>query len=65
LLPSGKVLVVQHCSAELYDPESETWSQAGSMSTDHERATATLLPSGKVLIAGGVGGETTAELFNP
>jgi hypothetical protein len=27
--------------------------------------TATLLPSGQVLVAGGVGGETTAELFNP
>src|SRR5690349_2912572 len=63
LLPSGKVLVAGGlggarpywaiASAELYDPATNSWSSAGSMATARGSHTATLLPSGKVLVAGG------------
>jgi N-acetylneuraminic acid mutarotase len=60
LLGNGKVLVagglinsVFTASAELYDPVSNTWSDAGSMATARAGATATLLGNGKVLLTGG------------
>jgi N-acetylneuraminic acid mutarotase len=44
------------------------WTTAGSMSTGREQFTATLLPSGKVLVAGGLnssGALASAELYDP
>ena len=79
LLPNGKVLVAGGengsnsssflASAELYDPASGTWSATGSLATARVAHTATLLPNGKVLVAGGfndsLGSLASAELYDP
>jgi hypothetical protein len=75
LLPNGKVLVVggdrrfgPHeplASAELYDPASGTWAATGSLITARAHHTATLLPDGRVLAAGGEDDFSSAELYNP
>jgi WD40 repeat protein len=64
LLPDGKVLVTGGgtaefhttliSSAELYDPRTGTWSPTASMFIPRNEHTATLLPNGKVLVAGGL-----------
>jgi hypothetical protein len=76
LLADGRVLVAGGSenfygptnTAELYDPSTGFWNQTGSMHTERTWHTATLLPNGEVLVAGGtVSTEPTnsAELFNP
>jgi Kelch motif/Galactose oxidase, central domain len=40
-------------NAELYDPASGTWSMTASLNTPRSNYTATPLPGGKVLVAGG------------
>jgi hypothetical protein len=56
-------------SAELYDPASGTFVPAGSMSAVRYDATATLLPNGQVLVAGGSDSSGfslgSAELYDP
>jgi WD40 repeat protein len=77
LLPSGKVLVTGGgsgsgviASAELYDPGTGAFRSTGSMSSVRYDHTATLLASGKVLIAGGDADNhgriwASAELYDP
>ncbi|WP_225981703.1 IPTL-CTERM sorting domain-containing protein [Acidovorax avenae] len=78
LLPSGKVLIAGGetsnyatsavASAELYDPATNSWSSAGSLINSRSNHTATLLPSGKVLVSGGGGSSVdraSTELYDP
>ncbi len=80
LLGSGKVLVAggygttlqgsDLSSAEIYDPSTGAWQFTGSMTTAAGNRTATLLPNGKVIVAGGglVGQPvffSAAELYDP
>jgi Galactose oxidase, central domain len=54
-------------SPELFDPATGTWTTNGALTTPRRNHTATLLPNGKVLIAGGFAGKylARAELYNP
>jgi hypothetical protein len=81
LLNNGKVLLaggrfnggtgeVSISCAEAYDRAAGTFTPAGNLTTVRALHTATLLPSGKVLIAGGIvesNGNSigTAELYDP
>jgi N-acetylneuraminic acid mutarotase len=83
LLPDGKVMAIGGSggdgrnpilsSAELYEPATGGWTVTGSMITARAGHTATLLPSGKILVAGGVELDaasrshdlSSAELYNP
>src|SRR6266404_4458673 len=49
------------------DPASGTWTVTGSLNTARYYHTATLLPNGMVLVAGGeiIGVLTSAELYDP
>ncbi len=78
LLLNGKVLVAGGydssvggatvATCELYDPVTGTWTGTGSLNEGRYDHTATLLPSGKVLVAGGLSAGAyiaSAELYDP
>jgi hypothetical protein len=77
LLPNGKVLIVGGSndanftdptplnSAELYDPATGTWTITGNLNEARQDHTATLMPNGKVLVAGGWYQVVSAELYDP
>ena len=79
LLPDGRVLVAggstekngladSSPSAELYDPTTGQFAATGPMVADRSDHTATLLPDGRVLIAGGTSADgiaAVAELYDP
>jgi len=48
----------------LYDPASGTWSNTDDLETNRDFPTATLLLSGKVLVAGGYYGALTTEFYD-
>ncbi len=56
-------------TAEVFDPAASAFAPTGSMSTPRQSHTATLLPDGKVLIAGGDDNSgltlASAELYDP
>ena len=65
---NGKVLIVEGTgdAAELYDPDSRTFLPAGiPLATHRQHPTATKLGDGKVLVVGGKGASTTAEIYDP
>ncbi len=68
-LPDGQVLLLAGGieAVELYDPASRSWRSVGSLASARYNATATLLGNGKVLVAGGWGGENlfSTELYDP
>jgi WD40 repeat protein len=72
LLADGRVLVhggnLSSSSAEIYDPESGTWTRTASTMT--ERATLTLLGDGRILATGGNEPDNgapaaSAEIYDP
>jgi hypothetical protein len=82
LLPNGKLLIVGGSnsttsnsitflkSTELYDSATNTFAPAAAtpvMNSARQGASATLLPNGKVLIAGGYNGKylATTEIYDP
>ncbi len=82
LLSNGQVLLAGGCyttggnpcqllgSAEIYDPTAGTFTATGSLISARASHSATLLPNGQVLVAGGTDFNTnvslaTAELFDP
>lgn len=79
LLPDGKVLIaggfreegtqeIAIASAEVFDPTTNTFTPTSDMNEPRNGHTATLLPNGKVLLAGGwnqLGRTATAELYDP
>jgi hypothetical protein len=59
-------------SAEVYDPRTGTWTRTGTMAQARSGHTATLLPDGRVLVAGGAAPETvpyprfsSTEIYDP
>ena len=56
-------------SAELHDLATGAWTATGPLTTAREQHTATLLPDGKVLVAGGRGTNnnplSSTELYDP
>jgi len=79
VLPDGRVFVVGGfavpggpdpplATAEIYDPGTGAWSPAGAGSIGSFDLTATSLPDGEVLVAGGLvqtGVTSSAELYRP
>lgn len=71
LLNNGNVLAVgNYPTARLYEPASDSWSEAGTPAVIRYKHTATLLPDGKVLITGGQRDDTgealaASELYDP
>jgi hypothetical protein len=78
VMPDGRVLVTgglapgaalyqRRSSTEIYDPSSGSWTEGPAMHQARDSHTATLLPNGKLLVAGGHDGGRlgSAELYDP
>jgi hypothetical protein len=68
VLVAGGIAATTLASAERYDPVSDTFQATGSLSTARHSQTATVLPTGRVLVAGGVSTTLTlasTELYDP
>jgi hypothetical protein len=69
LLDNGKVLICGGflgsstlSTAELFDPDTNTFTSTGTMNTSRQYHTATKLPNGKVLILGGYDKDSNSSL---
>lgn len=75
VMDDGKILVVgddDYASAEIYDPSSDNWSDAGTLNHPRVWASSTLLGDGRVLVAGGEDRSSlgrkmfdSAEIYDP
>jgi N-acetylneuraminic acid mutarotase len=78
LLPDGTVLIVgggaedeqleggpRSATAELYHPATGKWTSTGRMADARTAFSATHLPDGRVLVAGGDGSFRTVETYDP
>lgn len=68
-LLDGRVLVIDGTNSQVFDPASGMFSMAISLSTRRFRASAALLPDGRVLLAGGQDNSNailaSADIWNP
>jgi N-acetylneuraminic acid mutarotase len=75
-LPSNKVMVIGGFASStitnsvvIYDPATDTWSPAASMLSARSDPSATVLPDGRVLVAGGAtngnASLASAEIYDP
>ncbi len=74
VMTDGKVLVAGGCSndngngaqasADVYNPNTGTWVRVGALNAARGAHSATLLPSGEVLIAGGNNGNYLGDLYS-
>ena len=70
LLPTGKVLATGGTTTEteLFDAALGTWSAGAPMAVEHRffsMSNTTLLPDGRVIVAGGIPDERTTEIYTP
>jgi len=68
VLPDRRVLIAggdSNFSEALYDPASGTWSATGNLSPARYYHTATLLPGGNVMVAGGYFVGVNVQLYDP
>ncbi|MAX04355.1 MAG: hypothetical protein CL883_03435, partial [Dehalococcoidia bacterium] len=56
----GKITV-----AEIYNPDTDTWSPAGETNKPRGEHSALLLTDGSVLVTGGIGYISEVEIFDP
>lgn len=69
-LPNGKVLVIGEGGPQLYDPAKGAWASVPpAPAGTHFQATVTVMATGKVLVAGGLGSEIAAsaavDIYDP
>lgn len=67
-VPNAPGTYLTLASAEIYNPATGTWASTAGLSKARSGHTATLLPNGSALVAGGAGSPTNAnltEIYNP
>jgi N-acetylneuraminic acid mutarotase len=65
-LPYQKATAPSLRSAEIYDPDRNTWSPAAPMSMARSEHAATALSDGRVVVVGGASGtDSSAEIYDP
>ncbi|MBK7575949.1 MAG: hypothetical protein IPI24_00765 [Ignavibacteria bacterium] len=52
-------------SIEIYDPNTDTWSDGGTMNQGRWQHSSVLLSNGRILILGGWGGPQMCEIYDP